>query len=95
MLSKCANPGCRNEFRYLHDGKLYLIDSKAVAFARRSLSANARYERTFAALEYVWLCSSCAVDLTIHADPEHGISVVRKRATQNPVPEASPSLPPF
>ena len=28
MLSKCANPACLNTFRYFHEGKLYLIESK-------------------------------------------------------------------
>jgi hypothetical protein len=25
MLSKCANPSCPTTFRYLHEGKLYVI----------------------------------------------------------------------
>jgi hypothetical protein len=79
MLAKCASPGCTNEFRYLHEGKLYLIDSKAPTLARSSRPANTRYEGKSTALEYVWLCSSCARDLTIHADPDFGISVVRKQ----------------
>jgi hypothetical protein len=76
MLSKCASPECRNEFRYLHEGKLYLIDSKA-AFARREYPGQGKREGK-SAVEYVWLCSTCCRDLTIHADPDFGISVVRR-----------------
>lgn len=29
MLSKCANPNCSHTFRYLHEGKLYLTNSRS------------------------------------------------------------------
>jgi hypothetical protein len=28
MVAHCANPGCSTEFRYLHDGKLYVVQSR-------------------------------------------------------------------
>jgi hypothetical protein len=28
MIARCANPGCFNEFRYLHQGKLYVRHSR-------------------------------------------------------------------
>jgi hypothetical protein len=31
MLSKCANPTCPTTFRYLHEGRLYVIDRGEVA----------------------------------------------------------------
>ena len=88
MLSKCASPESSNIFRYLHEGKLYLIDSKA-AFARRKRPANAPYERN-PVFEYVWLCSSCCLHFTILADPDFGISVVRKATAQNSAFETRP-----
>jgi hypothetical protein len=78
MLSKCASPGCSTPFRYLHEGKLYLIDRKA-ASAGRKPPADLRYARKSRGLEYVWLCSSCCSDLTIQVDDDHGVRVVRKR----------------
>ncbi len=57
MLSKCANPACSTTFRYLHEGKLYLIDTKA--FAGRKPPADLKYAGKASTLEYVWLCSSC------------------------------------
>ena len=69
MLSKCANPKCSNTFRYFREGKLYLIESKAQPNKSRML-------------EYVWLCSSCCQDLTIHIGHDQAVTVLRKQARQ-------------
>jgi hypothetical protein len=42
MLSKCADPACSTTFRYLSEGKLYLIDSKEV-LARHGARAELKY----------------------------------------------------
>jgi hypothetical protein len=34
MLSKCANPGCPASFIYLHEGKLFRLDSSTEILAR-------------------------------------------------------------
>ena len=58
MLSKCANPECSEQFRYLHQGKLFLIiptpDLRASAYG----SLPFLYER-------FWLCDSCSRKLTL------------------------------
>jgi hypothetical protein len=82
MLSKCASPGCSNVFRYLHEGKLYLIDFKAALIRRKYPAANTPQESK-AALEYAWLCADCARDLTIYVDPDAGICVVHRQITQD------------
>lgn len=66
MLSKCVNPACFNTFRYFHEGKLYLSNSKAQSRAR--------------VLECFWLCSSCCRDMTIQIDDDHAVTVLRKQA---------------
>jgi len=81
MLSKCASPACSTTFRYLHEGKLYLIDSKALA--RCKPPADLKYAGKPGTLEYVWLCSSCCRELTIQVDRDLGVRVVRKREIQN------------
>jgi hypothetical protein len=68
VLSKCANPACSSAFRYLHEGKLFLIESEAAL-------QNPGKSRT---IDYVWLCSSCCRSMTVHIDPEGKIRVVRK-----------------
>ncbi len=78
MLSKCANPTCSTTFRYLSEGKLYPIDSKA-ASVRHGARAGSKYAGQSCICEYFWLCSSCSRDLTIQIDNNSEISVVRKR----------------
>ncbi len=73
MLSKCANPSCRTLFRYLHEGKLYVIGPKE-ALARHKPRGSAKSGQ----IEYAWLCSSCCLHLRIQIDEEFGTRVVRK-----------------
>lgn len=58
MLSKCANPECSEQFRFLHQGKLFLIvptpDVRASAYG----SLPFLYER-------FWLCDSCSKKMTL------------------------------
>jgi len=79
MLSKCANPACSTTFRYLSEGKLYLIDSKAT-WVRHRARAESKYAGKSSIYEYCWLCSSCSREMTIQIDYDFQISVVRKRA---------------
>jgi hypothetical protein len=76
MLSKCTNPACSTTFRYLSEGKLYLIDSKAV-LVRHGARAELKYAGKSCSYEYFWLCSSCCRDMTIQIDNKFEVSVVR------------------
>ena len=79
MLSKCASPACSNPFRYLHEGKLYLIESKGSS-GGRELSAGAKFASR--SREFAWLCSSCCRYMTLQND-DHGIRVVHKHEIRN------------
>jgi hypothetical protein len=35
VLSKCANPACDAKFHYLHEGKIYRIDTESLAHVSR------------------------------------------------------------
>lgn len=35
MLSKCANPACEAKLRYLHQGKIFRIDTESLAHTAR------------------------------------------------------------
>ena len=35
MLSKCANPACDAKLHYLHEGKIFRIDTESLALAGR------------------------------------------------------------
>jgi hypothetical protein len=73
MLSKCANPTCPTTFRYLHEGRLYVISPRETVAGH-----NPRCSRTPGQLEYAWLCSSCSLYLTIKTGEELEARVVRK-----------------
>lgn len=79
MLSKCANPACSNAFRYLHEGKLFLIESGAGPTGGKSEAALQNTGRS-RAIDYVWLCSSCCREMTVYIDDKDRdkVKVVRK-----------------
>lgn len=75
MLSKCANPACSAQLRYLKDGKIFRVEPRtspaAISYLPQGaspargpelqvLSRNPSLNR-----EYFWLCSECARSLTI------------------------------
>jgi hypothetical protein len=76
MLAKCANPACSATFRYLHEGKLFAIESKADALTRGP-PADPEYMGKSSLPQYSWLCSSCCRAMTVQPDGDHGINVVR------------------
>jgi hypothetical protein len=78
MLSKCANPTCPTTFRYLHEGRLFVIAPRATLAERKPRCASKRGQ-----LECAWLCSSCSLHLTIQTDEEFGTRVVRKLEAKN------------
>ncbi|MFZ0864358.1 MAG: hypothetical protein ABR881_17380 [Candidatus Sulfotelmatobacter sp.] len=78
MLAKCANPDCSATFRYLHEGKLFAIESKADSL-HWGPPADPEYRGKSHSPLYFWLCSSCCYAMTVQSDGDHGISVVRKR----------------
>ncbi len=72
MLGQCANPSCSNEFRYLHEGKLFLIRSRQ----NPDVPVDPyEYGRSEEPLRYVWLCSKCAENSEILLDDEGRVSV--------------------
>jgi hypothetical protein len=78
MLSKCANPACPTTFRYLHEGRLYVIAPRETVAGFKP-----RGSGTSGQLEYAWLCSSCSLYLTIQIGEEFGTRVVRKVEAKN------------
>ena len=59
MLSKCANPGCPAPFLYLHQGKLFRLDTSAEIVARIPVS---EVTRPSLRVEFFWLCNQCAAE---------------------------------
>ena len=57
MLSKCANPACLARFHYLHEGRIFKIETATVLSVGHS-SPNHR-------IEHFWLCERCAQTLSV------------------------------
>lgn len=54
MLNTCANPNCREPFRYLRDGKLFRLQNDAKGSSSEISNP-----------EYFWLCTSCAQTMSL------------------------------
>lgn len=73
MLSKCANPGCPALFLYLHQGKLFRLDTSVeIAAGTSGPGTTKRPQR----VEFFWLCNECAAELTIGYKKGFGITVL-------------------
>lgn len=55
MLSKCANPGCSQSFRYLGEGRLFQVE--------RSLAQDGG--KPARKIEHYWLCDRCSRDMRV------------------------------
>jgi hypothetical protein len=82
MLAKCANPACSARFRYLHEGRLFAIESDTGS-ARIGLMSDPEYTGGRHRLQYFWLCSSCCRTMTLRASGELDI-IVEGRAERQP-----------
>ncbi len=66
MVSQCANPRCSAPFRYLRQGKVFLVE-------HRNKNSNGNGRRTAGKVEYFYLCSDCAARLTLEREPASGL----------------------
>jgi hypothetical protein len=73
MLSKCANPGCAATFLYLHQGKLFRLDTSVGVVASTPAVETKKLARR---IEFFWLCHPCAAELTLGYKKGTGITVV-------------------
>jgi hypothetical protein len=73
MLSKCASPGCAATFLYLHQGKLFRVDTSVEAVAGIPEAATKKPSRR---VEFFWLCDQCAAEVTLGYKRGTGITVV-------------------
>lgn len=69
MLSKCANPNCAASFRYLHDGKLFRMETPPL-LAAASEHARKPPQR----IEFFWLCQTCSEHMTLVYNAKLGVT---------------------
>lgn len=75
MVTKCANPNCPNEFHYLRNGKLFLVevdDKGPVPSGPQLVTQRRRPQR----VEHYWLCDECVEKITLAIDPRVGVVAV-------------------
>ena len=87
MLSKCANPDCSAPFLYLHQGKLFRVDSEAVARGGLSLGSAPEPKKPPRRTEFFWLCGDCAAEMTLAY--KKGIGVVTVPVARTPAVAAA------
>jgi hypothetical protein len=86
MLSKCANPGCSASFLYLHQGKLFRLETNGNGDNTRIDGADPHGKNSSRRLEYFWLCDECASVMTVSFKKGVGVTtrplfVARKAAS--------------
>jgi len=74
MLSQCANSDCTNRFRFLHDGRVFVVDCSTRPAAATTDEA---WEPPQRRIETFWLCAECARSLTVRFDGTRVITVPR------------------
>jgi hypothetical protein len=57
VLSKCANPACLARLHYLHEGRIFKLETSTVSSDRKG-SPGRR-------IEHFWLCEDCAQTFTV------------------------------
>jgi hypothetical protein len=57
MLSKCANPGCSESFRYLGEGRLFQVE--------RTVKVESSGSKSARKVEHYWLCGRCSQEMRI------------------------------
>jgi len=67
VLSKCANPACLARFHYLHEGRIFNLETGAIT----SDGNNSTTHR----IEHFWLCERCSQTLSVVL--ENGVVTTR------------------
>ncbi len=74
VLNKCANPVCSNQFRYLHQGKLFEVEVQYT----ENLSSDGQTKpgNGKGHVERCWLCDQCVASITLRFDARRGAVMV-------------------
>ena len=72
MVSKCANPGCMADFRYLHQGKLFHVE---VDTEVATPSFATHIKKPVRKTEFFWLCEECCTKVTLNVQKGTGVTV--------------------
>jgi hypothetical protein len=77
MLSHCANSQCSRPFLRLGQGKLFLVETNAIAKSGELTAPSSPHMRQQPRrVERYWLCDQCAEAWTLVHDANQGIALV-------------------
>jgi len=79
MLAKCANPECSEVFRYLHEGKIFLLSPTPEVEIVAGNAHPSLYER-------FWLCDKCSKQMTVVWDGTQAKLVALATPTESALP---------
>ena len=82
MLRKCANPGCSNVFRYLHEGKLFRMETAIGDEDGPTFGTDIDIRKPARHIEFFWLCDNCSAAMTLTYQEGVGVrtkALVRSR----------------
>lgn len=82
MLTTCANPNCREAFRYLRDGKLFRLQTEVKGSSSEISNP-----------EYFWLCARCAETMSLRLAEDRQVVVVDASLTPSPSAEEFDFIP--
>ena len=72
MLTTCANPNCREAFRYLRDGRLFRLQTEVKGSSSEISDP-----------EYFWLCARCAETMSLRLAEDRQVVVVSAPETHS------------
>ena len=71
MLQKCVNPECDAQFRYLHQGKIFEVETQYLG--SRAANPQGRPGNGKGHVERCWLCDRCAAHNILRFDADRGV----------------------
>jgi len=86
MIEKCVNPACSTRFRYLHEGKLFVLEAGEDAGPVAPSSGGSRRPRR---LRLFWMCEPCSRTMTIIIEKGREIRLAPLSATAGDTAAAS------
>lgn len=81
MLSKCANPQCSSPFQYLHDGKVFEVQTGGASGTSEPIDPSAK--KVPVRVEHFWLCGKCALTMTLAVNRAREVSIMPKAAVRS------------
>lgn len=64
MVSKCANPNCKTDFKYFSEGRIY----EFAVGGEGACKPNVEHPGKNATRELFWLCHECAQQFTLECE---------------------------